>query len=139
MQTTPFLLDTRCNPHMGFEPCKHPSQNKSVNKFMNCMKQAQEEARAALAKAKDAMAWYYNQHRTPTLEYLLRDKVYLDAEDIQTMHPSKKLSHKFLGPYAVEHAVGHLAYHLYLPWAMCGIHPVFHVVKLWPTVTDPIP
>ena len=46
------------------------------------MKQAQEEARAALAKAKDDMAWYYNQCWTPSLEYLLRDKVYLDVKDI---------------------------------------------------------
>ena len=94
---------------------------------------------AALAKAKDDMAWYYNQHQTPTLEYLLGDKVYLDAKDIQTMCPSKKLSHKFLGPYAVEYAVRHLAYCLRLPWAMHGIHLVFHVVKLQPAVTDPIP
>ena len=46
------------------------------------MKQAQEEARVALAKAKDDMAQYYNQHWTPMLEYLLGDKAYLDAEDI---------------------------------------------------------
>ena len=54
------------------------------------------------------------------------------------MHLSKKLSHQFLGLYVVEHAVGHLAYCLCLPWAMHDIHPVFHVVKLWPAVTDPI-
>ena len=103
------------------------------------MKQAQEEARAALAKANDDMAQYYNQCWTPTLEYLLGDKVYLDVLSIQTMHPSKKLSHKFLGPYAVEHAVGCLAYCLHLPQAMHGILPVFHVIKLWPTVIDLIP
>ena len=40
------------------------------------------EAKAALAKAKDDMVWYYNQCHTPTLEYLLEDKVYLDTKDI---------------------------------------------------------
>ena len=138
-QTTPFLLDTRHNPCMGFKPRQHPSPNESVNKFMNCMKQAQEKARAALAKAKDNMARYYNQQWTPVPEYQPSDKVYLDAEDIQTTRPSKKLSHKFLGPYVVEHAVGPLAYCLRLPRAMRSIHPVFHVVKLRPAVADLIP
>ena len=61
MQATPFLLDTGCNSCMGFEPHQHPLQNKSVNKFMNCMKEAQKETWAALAKAKDDIARYYNQ------------------------------------------------------------------------------
>ena len=85
------------------------------------------------------MAWYYNQCWTPTPEYLPGDKVYLDAENIQTMCLSKKLSHKFLGPYVIECAVGRLAYYLHLPQAMHGIHPVFYVVKLRPMVIDPIP
>ena len=46
------------------------------------MKKAQDKARAALAKAKNDMAQYYNQHQTPALEYLPGDKVYLDVEDI---------------------------------------------------------
>ena len=79
------------------------------------MKQAQEEAKAALAKAKDDMAQYYNQQRTSVPEYQPGNRVYLDAEDIQTTRPSKKLSHKFLGPYVVERAVGPLAYCLRLP------------------------
>ena len=106
---------------------------------MNRMKQVQEEARAALAKAKDDMAQYYNQHQTLTLEYLPEDKVYLDAKDIQTMCLSKKLSYKFLGLYVVKCAVRHLAYCLRLPQAMRSIHPVFHVVKLRPAVADLIP
>ena len=54
------MLDTRQNPCMGFEPCQCPSQKKSVIEFMDHMKEAQEEARVTLAKAKDNMARYYN-------------------------------------------------------------------------------
>ena len=57
------------------------------------MKEVQKEVRTALDKAKDDMAQYYNQHWMPALKYLLGDKVYLDAEDIQTTHLSKKLSY----------------------------------------------
>ena len=56
MQTIPFLLNTGHNPHMGFELCQCSSQNKSVNKFVSRIKQAQKEVRAALAKAKDDIA-----------------------------------------------------------------------------------
>ena len=94
------------------------------------MKEAQEEVRAALAKAKNDMAWYYNQCWTPAPEYLPGARVYLDTKDIQTTCLFKKLSHKFLGPYVVKHTVGCLAYYLCLPHAMHSIHRVFYVVKL---------
>jgi len=59
-QQTPFFLDSGQHPWMGFEP-QQPSQLELVNEFMDQMKLALEEAKSALAKAKDDMAWYYNQ------------------------------------------------------------------------------
>jgi hypothetical protein len=64
--------------------------------------------------------------------------VYLDGSDIQTSRPSKKLAHRFLGLYVVEHRVGPNAYHLQLPRSMSHLHPVFPVVKLMPAPADPI-
>jgi len=64
--------------------------------------------------------------------------VYLDSEDIQTTRPSKKLSHRRLGPYPVERCVGRYAYRLVLPPPMRRLHPVFNVVKLSPAPDDPI-
>jgi len=43
-----------------------------------------EEAKAALAKAKDDMAHYYNQQCSPAPIFAPGDKVYLDATDIHT-------------------------------------------------------
>ena len=60
------------------------------------MESALKEAKAALAKSKDDMAKYYNQKRTPAPDYQPGDRVYLDASDIQTTRPSKKLSHRRL-------------------------------------------
>jgi len=48
------------------------------------MKTAAEEAKAALSKAKDDMARYYNQRWLPTPTYAAGDMVYLDASDIHT-------------------------------------------------------
>ena len=66
------------------------------------MKTTLEEVKAALIKSKDDMAKYYDQKRTPAPEYQPGDRVYLDASNIQTTRPSKKLSHRHLGPIIVE-------------------------------------
>ena len=60
-QQTPFLLDTGQHPRMGFEPHQPPSRVEAVNEFTDRMKSTLEEAKSALAKAKDDMAKYYNQ------------------------------------------------------------------------------
>jgi hypothetical protein len=47
---------------MGFEPQQGPSSLESVNEFKDRMANSLEEAKAALAKAKEDMSRYYNQH-----------------------------------------------------------------------------
>jgi transposase InsO family protein len=137
-QHPPFLLESGRLPRMGFEPNQPPSRVESVNEFTERMKSTLEEAKAALAKSKDDMSRYYNQRRTPAPEYNPGDKVYLDASDVSTSRPSKKLSHRRLGPFQIERKVGNSSYRLRLPVAMKRIHPVFNVVKLTPAPEDPI-
>lgn len=138
-QHSPFMLDTGRHPRMGFEPRQAPSKVESVNEFTDRMKSSLEEAKVALTKAKDDMARYYNQRRTPAPVFKPGDKVFLEAEDIQTTRPSKKLSHNRLGPYVVEKQVNSNAYRLCLPCSMSRLHPVFNVVKLTLAPEDPIP
>ncbi|KAG5720033.1 hypothetical protein E4T56_gene5670 [Termitomyces sp. T112] len=99
---TPFFLDTGRHPCMGFKPWACPSENNSVNEFVNQMRRAQEEAKAALVKAKEDMAQYYDCRQTPAPVYKPGDHVYLDSSDIKTTRPSLKLSHRHLGPFMVE-------------------------------------
>ncbi|GLB33389.1 putative retrotransposable element tf2 155 kda protein [Lyophyllum shimeji] len=122
------MLNTGRNPRMGFEPRLLNSNNETANGFFKCMKLAQEEAKAALAKAKDNMARYYDQHRILAPEYKPGDRVYLDTSDIETTRSSKKLLHCYLGPYTFECQVGPLAYKLRLPLSMSHLHPVFNAV-----------
>ena len=70
-----------------------------VNEFMDRMHSTLTEAKATLAKAQEDMTRYYNRRREPAPEYAPGDRVYLDGSDIQTSRPSKKLAHRFLGPY----------------------------------------
>jgi hypothetical protein len=60
-QQTPFMLDTGRHPHMGFEPHQPCSKLESVNEFTEHMAQGLEEAKSAIAKAKNEYAMYYNR------------------------------------------------------------------------------
>jgi hypothetical protein len=126
------MLDTGQVLQMGFEPRQCCSHLETVNEFKDQMKEALDEAKAALTKSKDNMAEYYDQKHTLAPDYQPGDRVYLDASDIQTTQPSKKLSHQCLGPFEVVKKVGSDAYHLKLPQSMSCLHPVFNVVKLTP-------
>ena len=136
---TPFMLDTGQHPHMGFEPHQNPSHIESVNEFKERMEESLSEAKSALAKSKEDMECYYNRRHVLAPIFAPGDKVYLDASDIQTTRLSKKLAHRRLGPYIVEHQVGLHAYCLRLPKSMSQLHPVFPVIKLTSALEDPIP
>ena len=91
---TPFMLDTGRHPRMGFEPQQNPSHLETVNEFKEWMESSLSEARSALVKAKEDMECYYNHRHEPAPVLAPGDKVFLDASDIQTTCPSKKLAHK---------------------------------------------
>jgi transposase InsO family protein len=92
-QQTPFMVDTGRHPHMGFEPQQPRSNLESVNEFAERMALGIEEAKAALTKAKDEYAMYYNRRRKPVPVFAPGDRVWLDGSDIATNRPSSKLSH----------------------------------------------
>jgi len=50
-QQSPFLLNTRQIPHMGFKPSQNLSSLETVNEFTERMKSATEEAKSAIHKA----------------------------------------------------------------------------------------
>ena len=123
---------------MDFEPGQQRSYLESVNELKECMESALEEAKAALAKSKDDMTGCYDWRWTLTPDYKPGDKVYLDASDIHTNRPLRKLSHHRLGPFPIVKKVGNSAYQLQLPPSMSRLHPVFNVVKLTPAPVNPI-
>ena len=114
-QQPPFLLDTRHISRMGFEPQQNHSNLETVNEFTERMRIAIEEAKSTIHKAQDDMKRYYDCRRTLAPVFQPGDKVFLDASDIRTMHPSQKLSHRRLGPFVVEQQIGPMAYRLRLP------------------------
>jgi hypothetical protein len=65
----------------------------SANEFAERIALGIEEAKAALTKAKDEHAMFYNRQHEPALVYTPGDRVWLDGSDIATNRPTSKLSH----------------------------------------------
>src|SRR5258705_5083034 len=102
------------------------------------MSQMQEEAKAALEHAADEMAWYYDRQRSPAPAYEVRAKVWLNAQNYTTTCLTKKLDHKWLGPFVIEKVVSAAAIKLHLSPHKQGIHPVISVSNIHPYHPDPI-
>ena len=100
------------------------------------MAQVTEEAWAALVKAADDMARFYNAHWHKAPQYNVGDKVWLSLENIRTAHPTKKLNYKWLGLYVVKWVISRSAYRLKLPASFGKTHPVFSVTLLHPFEGD---
>ncbi|KAF9810337.1 hypothetical protein IEO21_06996 [Rhodonia placenta] len=84
------------------------------------------------------MKVYYDKHVQEAPVFAPGDKVWLDARNLRLKQPSKKLSPKRLGPYAVRRKLGDLDYELVLPKSV-PVHPVFHVSLLSKYTRSDIP
>ena len=105
---------------------------------MSRMAQATDEAWAALVKAADDMAWFYNAHWREAPKYSVGDKVWLSSENIRMTRPTKKLDYKWLSPYTIDRVISRNAYRLKLPASFGQVLPVFSVTLLHPYDDDPI-
>src|SRR5260221_6214838 len=135
---TPFELDSGQHPQMGSEPTQS-STVEAADDFAQRMSQMQDEAKAALKQLADDMAWYYYHWRSPTPAYEVGAKVWLNAQNYTTTCPTKKLDHKWLGPFVIEKVISPAAIKLHLSPHERGIHPVISVSSVCPYHPDPIP
>jgi len=128
---------------MGFEPrqvmakSSLPAQVKAeeyANQMEDLLDVLRFEMSAAQAKYEDDTA----QDRLPAPILRVGDQVWLDAKNIRTKRPTRKLDWKNLGRFTIKTVLSPWAYELDLPDTM-KIHPVFHVSKLSPVIIDPFP
>ena len=92
-----------------------------------------EEIAAAQAKYEDNA----NRYREPTPVIKIGNEVWLNARNIRTKRPLRKLDWKNLGRFKVKRKLNAWAYELELPNTI-QIHPVFHISLLTPYATDPL-
>jgi len=58
------------------------------------------------------------------------DWVIVNAKNIKTRHPTKKLDYKLYGKFRIKTLIGTNAYELELPPSTSKIYPVFHISLL---------
>jgi len=99
------------------------------------LEQILEARRAAQAAITHAQSQYKDSPRFQP--YSEGDKVWLDARNLKTMHPTFKLAPKRYGPFPIMKRISVTTYALKLPPQWC-IHPVFHASLLMPYKETPI-
>ena len=78
------------------------------------MKSTQQVAKSTLKMAAYNMKRFHDQKVCPPVEYQPSDLVLLEATNIRTKQPSKKLDDKQYGPFQIVKKEGLASYHLKL-------------------------
>ena len=130
-QTTPFKANYRQDPRMGFKGRKK-GKYKEAKKFIEKMKEIQEEARVALGKVQEEMKKYTDRKRGEVNNYKVEDLVILSTKDLKYQmveRRTEKLMERFVGPYKVKKIISSNTVKLELP-STIRIHPVVNVSRI---------
>jgi len=130
-RTLPFKANYGQDPRIGFEGRKK-GKYAGAEKFVEKMKEIQEEAKAALRKAQEDMRKYADKKRSDADEYKVGDLVMLSTKDLKYQmvgRRTEKLTERFVGPYKVKEIILSNAVKLELP-STVKIHPVVNVSRI---------
>ena len=124
----PFKANYEQDPRIGFKG-KKKEKYVGVEKFVEKMKEIQEEAKAALRKVQEDMRKYADRKRSDVDEYNL---VMLSTKDLKyqmVRRRTEKLTERFVSPYKVKKVVLSNVVKLELP-SIVKIHPVVNISRI---------
>jgi len=130
-RTSPFKANYRQDPRMGFEGRKK-EKYAGAEKFVEKMKEIQEEAKVALRKAQEDMRKYADKKRSDADEYKVGDLVMLSTKDLKYQmvgRRTEKLTEGFVGPYRIKEIISSNAVKLELP-SIVKIYPVVNISRV---------
>jgi hypothetical protein len=132
---TPFHMNYGRDPYNPYTAIANiPDAVPATADFLESLKNATKIATDTLVLAKANQEKNANKSRRE-VSYMVGDQVLLSSNHInlasQASRPTKKLQHRFIGPYRISQKVSPVAYKLDLPDTL-HIHPVFHVSLLRP-------
>jgi len=128
-KVSPFIANYGKELRMGGD-IRRKGKVESATAFVERMKKVQEEAEAALRRTQEEMKRYADRGRKETEVWKKGDRVLLSTKDLVFKERlSKKLTERYVGPYAIEEVVSSNAVKLRLPSSM-RIHPVVNVSQI---------
>ena len=128
-KVSPFMANYGKELRMGGD-IRKKGKVESATEFVGRMKKVQEEAEAALRKTREEMKRYMDRERKETEAWKRGDQVLLSTKDLMFKErPSKKLTERYVGPYAIEEVVSSNMVKLRLPPSM-RIHLVVNVSRI---------
>ena len=130
-QTSPFKANYRQDPRIRFEGRKKGKYMRA-KKFMEKIKEIQEEVKAALKKVQKDMRKYANRKRSDIDKYKVGDLVMLSTKDLKyqmVRRRIEKLTERFVGPYKIKEIISSNAVKLELP-STVRIHLVVNVSRI---------
>jgi hypothetical protein len=130
---SPFRINYGKDPHNPYTSVNPiPDEIPATTEFLQQLSNKAKQAADALVLAKANQERNANHHRRD-VTFCVGDLVLLSSHHInlasQATRPSKKLQHRFTGPYRITQKVSPVAFKLALPDTL-KIHPVFHVSLL---------
>lgn len=137
--SSPFYANYGYHPAAN-NPPDESARNPHSEIMAHWMTTVYENLCETLKESRERMKKYADRKRTEAPSFAEKQLVMLDARNIKTKRPSKKLDKKLLGPFKISKVVSPTAVKLELPerWK---IHPTFHVSLIEPfrTGSQPIP
>ena len=126
-----FKANYRQDPRMGFEGRKK-GKYKRAERFVEKIKEIQEEAKAALGKAQEEMKKYTNRKQVEVDNYRVGNLVILSTKDLKyqmVRRRTEKLTKRFVSPYKIKKIISLNPVELELP-STIKIHPVVNVSRI---------
>jgi len=139
LKTSPFLANYGWHPRFvdSLAPIRKAKPNTPGEEFASEIAQLHSTLKAELGYAQKRQAEYADGSRLPAPRYQPGDRVWLSSRHFRSERPSRKLDHKFLGPFEIVANVGTHAYRLSFPKSIKR-HPVVHVSEIEPASDDPL-
>jgi hypothetical protein len=137
---TPFFANYGFHPRLGIEPHEVPDTPaaRRADTFADHMSTILEFLREQTLLAQARYEDSANRSRSAAPKFEVDQLVWLNAKNIKTLRPRKKLDWKNLGPFPIAEVLGPYTYRLRLPPPLT-IHDVFNVDQLYLAANNPLP
>jgi hypothetical protein len=139
-KTSPFYANYGYQPETQWVGPKQGEEwaNPASELLLSRWKGIWGDLQANIKRAQEKYARYYDRKVMEPPAFKIGDLVMIDARNLKTQRPSKKLDHKKIGPVKILKKIGTRAYRVELPPTI-KVHNVFHVSLMEPYRTSKFP